>query len=340
MKKTLALFASDARPLYLDDIFRSLSLPEGYILKFRYNLEFISDCLMVNLKELIGQDIVIFFAQGNTINKPKEDRNIKNISIRNGEISDIIYEEKLELVSFFVKLKDFADYDIRITNENKAFLPPYKFVTEISVDEGKNTRWIDRVDAVKDFFEKALFMNLSEMLDSNYKKITPSISTNNQESFYELNEEKEYSMKLLCYDTSEGDYNYDVNCCSKYITVEKPYNTSVKSDKDVVKVSLSTHTIDIEKIMSNVKLLSISPKTTYETSLKIYVARESKKYLRLLCYSTLASLGLIITQIIVKIVSSSTDIISALKTYFVPIIISCLLIGFSSVKFYKFFNKK
>jgi hypothetical protein len=82
MKKFLGFFSSDARPLYTEDIYRVLALPQKSIIHFRYDQKYVADDIITNLQSLVGNEGVVFFLTGNDLSKNPEERIISTHSIR------------------------------------------------------------------------------------------------------------------------------------------------------------------------------------------------------------------------------------------------------------------
>ena len=61
MQNLIGFFSSDARPLYKEDVYRTLALPEKSIIHFRYNQKYVQDGIVSNINDYIGKLGVIFF---------------------------------------------------------------------------------------------------------------------------------------------------------------------------------------------------------------------------------------------------------------------------------------
>jgi hypothetical protein len=337
----IGFFSSDARSLYLDDVYRVLALPNGYTIKFRYQKQYITDSLVNDLNKIRDKEGIVFFTQGNDIKLDKEKRPIQNFSLRKVIVKDILDDENTQLVYFYLSLGDFVDYNINI--ENKENLPPYKFVSEISGSFGTTTKWIDRVEQIKQYFGNVLFLNASGFIDKSGKEAPICYSPEIKESYYNLYDESEYSVKIMAYepkyDDSKGNNAFDIEQDMKYITINKPKKLSIGAVKDFTTINITTHTLDINQAVSYFKIFTESSDSNhiYDILLKVYLNRKKNKSMIFGALSLAAAFGLFLGQFATRL----TNVQGVSKVSIVLLMLfASAIIGFASTSLYKYFNKK
>ncbi len=129
----------------------ALALPAGYILHFRYPQQYVQPEILTNLASIVNQQGIIFYVSGNDTSKAPDQRQLTLFPIRSVLIRDVAIDQNIGSIHFYLEMGAFADATPHSAT-NKAILPPTLFVSRISVDEGPNIKWINRVDAVKSHF--------------------------------------------------------------------------------------------------------------------------------------------------------------------------------------------
>jgi len=143
-QQIIALFSSDARELYKVDVYRAAALPAGYILHFRYQRKYIQPELLSRIGSLRGARGIVFFVSGNDLSKPSDEQTLAFHSLRTVIVRDVDEDLTINTFHFYLELADFVDSTIH-AGTAASLLPPKAFVSEITVDEGPNKQWLDRV---------------------------------------------------------------------------------------------------------------------------------------------------------------------------------------------------
>ena len=105
------------------------------------------------------------------------------------------------LIHFYLKLKDFKDYEIQLNQESIS--PPVKFATELDLIDGKAKQWHEIIDSIKGSFKDLLMYKFNFTEDKYQTEIEPKFDIAKSESFYLLEDESSYSLNIAFYDTSE-----------------------------------------------------------------------------------------------------------------------------------------
>ncbi|GAA5522404.1 hypothetical protein LQ318_11695 [Aliifodinibius salicampi] len=245
-KKVIALFSSDYRDLYKGDIFRVLCLPKNYIIEFRYRKEHLDQDILskINGDELIDRDSIIFFVSGNDSNLTKEERlrNIEFHPIRKAEIKEIYYDENVEIVNFYLKLKDFTDKDYHPKTDEKD-LPIYKMVSALTLKDVPEKSWINRVKDIEKEFNDSLFFHINSVRDGDKIK-EPKYSSNNRSSYYQLQDGKNYQLDLSCYDPKSGS-KLDVSYSSDDMKIHSSNGFIIDAIRKTMILDLKTNSLDV-----------------------------------------------------------------------------------------------
>jgi hypothetical protein len=341
-REIIALFSSDARELYKGDIFRVLALPHNYTIHFRYRSGYFQDDLLRGLNSLIGKEGVIFYAVGNDLTKPKEQRVITLHSIRNVIIKDIQHDPDLDLINFYLELGDFCDCKPHQATSPQ-LLPPYLSVSRIQVDDGPNKSWIDRVTSVNDKFDNTLFYLIRSVKHAG-EKLEPKYSSEDKESFYELNDEREYQVQLSFFDPTEGQLGINIENTNELVQLIVPPGHKVGAPRDTTIFNLYTHTLPTERSIGFSRLFGHSSVPSNDllipldlrVELRWHVIRGMGRILLFGFFSALAGLGLFGVSIVTKDFSN----LSMGPLNVILLLISLGLIGLAAGLLYKVFNKK
>lgn len=149
--KILALFSSDARELYKADAYRVLALPSGYSIQLRYKRKYIDGATLAQIQQLQGRQGIVFFVSGNDTGKPEDARSLSLTSLRAFEVLEVAEDTKIETFNFYVKLGNFIDATPHSATSAQ-LLPPRAFVSELTVEEGPNNAWLNRVTSICSHF--------------------------------------------------------------------------------------------------------------------------------------------------------------------------------------------
>lgn len=332
MQNLIGFFSSDARPLYKEDIYRTLALPGNSIIHFRYNQKYIQNDIVRNYKEHIGKLGVIFFVTGNDLTKEEKDRNIEYHSIRKVTTKDILISKDTGYFHFYLELNDFIDCDLSINN-------PDKFVTRIAINEGIKHSWLERVEAVKDHFDDILFFKY-ELFSKNNKLISPIYSKLNNDAIFHIDDEKEYKLSFSFYDKLQGKSSLNIedsNCMDVYYKECSNIGTLI----DNRSFKLMTHIVSQNKTPSVLRI-SPDPSDNIKDGLKYEVVsffEIHKRRFNTIIFGVISSfvfIAIILTQIIGVHIKSGKPLCEIICLCVAAVI----LFGFSVSLLFHRFNKK
>lgn len=341
--KTIAFFSSDFRQLYKSDVYRSLALPKGYIIHFRYQKKYIEEHLLEEIltdighsnSKIINQEGIIFFTSGTDPEISEKNRTSKNISIRQVKILKYECGKNTDLIHFYLELGDFVN--LRLTNVDEG---PVKFVSRIDVNQPMiKCIWTDRVEEIKESFIGALFVNVDSINDSKGQNINPRIKDNSKNSLYELIDDKEYSINLSFYDVSNGNNAIKLEVKNdRIIALETPGEIRIQAPMDDRSLNLTTIALDVSKSTAYLRLITsyIEKETSVqlEMVLQLNVIRRKSKSIMFGGISAFAFLALAVTNAVAKLPNIK------LHTVVILIGIMTVFFGLATAGLYSFFNKK
>ena len=225
----ICAFSSDAKPLYLADIYRALALPAGAIIHFRYKEKYVGDDILKNLKGLVGQPVIIFLTENN-----KEDTSIphKHISIRHAEVSYAEIAVDTSLFHVYLKLGCFCEKELpsNIPRVNKFF--DYRD----DLVEGNRDRWHHRVAAVKNSFPDVPLFYVKRLTRNS--RAVP-LKYEDQKGYYiPLEQGKEYQVDYSISASAQGHQVITVHeQTHAFITsLESSISTSADFDDEMFKI--------------------------------------------------------------------------------------------------------
>lgn len=240
-KKCIILFSSDATDLYKADIFRVLALPKGYTIQFRYETKYVLEELRDKPEQLKSREAVIFFLAGNDLKKAPADRVLRRYPIRSCKVTDAFLDKNTKQLILILQLDDFVNCDIDpVTSERR--IPPAAFVSEASLNDFRLSDWIDRVKAVETDFPGVLFYGIAKIVRGN-TEVPPSYDSERRLSFFNLEEESDYSIECSCYDPSGGRYPLQIRCTSEEIDLRNSFESGARARLDTKRLPLTTRTL-------------------------------------------------------------------------------------------------
>lgn len=338
-RKIIALFSSDAHPLYKADVFRALALPTGYTLQFRYKKYYLNQDILTRLgtrtDSLVNQDGCIFFVSGNDQTVPKAERQLVSCSIREVKIIDVYDDPKTEQVLFLLGMGDFVDYKI---HEDEESGPNFgKYVSDITVAKGIKNSWINRIDAIKNSFPDQLFFNINEVRKSG-EAVSPAYSAIERGGYFSVDEESTYQLPISFYDLRDGSSKLKVENLSDSLTLYSPQDFSVNAPQDTQTFSINTASLIRDNQVAFVRLGEKDSIDIYNVELKFLIERGPWKPWVFGVLTTLAAFGLLCGQLFSKKVPEIQELLTL--WHFVIGILVLLSVFFSSVFLFKLFNKK
>jgi len=183
-KEIICALSSDSRELYKADIYKTLSMPENFILHFRYKYKYVDEKILNDdIEKLKEKKVVIFFVA-------KKDDDYEYISIRKANIHHIEKSDNTELVNIYLKLGEFTNTKININN-NDILL---KYIT---CNGEEKVSWKNRIEKVRNYFDKnVIYYFIENITDKKNRKISIKFNYNSKYSYYKLKQGKEYIINL------------------------------------------------------------------------------------------------------------------------------------------------
>lgn len=338
--KKICLFSSNARSLYKRDVFRVMALPSGYTIHFRYLAKYVGLDLM-KLDSYKEKSCAIFFTWGNEL---VNQQTLVNYSLREAIIEDIRKNDDTGLVHFYLKLKDFKEFEIQANQESIA--PPTKYVSELDVEEKEVKPWHEIVSNIKSSFKDQLMYKFNLTNDSN-TEIEPKFDKAKCESYYLLEDESSYSLNIAFYDTSEPRENkyqsIKFEQSGELLKINAPSIIEIGALRDNKSFNVFTNSLNSANsftylnFISEVKNSEESVEENYNVEIQVQVEKNQNRAIKFATYSilalTCAGFG--------KILSDYVDINGNFSLRLALFIAITLIFGaLSAYKLYTLFNKK
>ncbi len=329
-KEILCAFSSNSRNLYKADIYRALSMPEGYILHFRYKSKYVDDRIKQDHTTLVGKKVYIFYA----INENGEIKEC--ISVREAIINHIEHSKDTDLYHIYMKLGEFAEAEINIENK-KIYFGYNKLLDKKSVE------WKNRIDKIKDFFDQNIIYFFIKSISKKGGKIQ-EIKNKEKYSYYELTQGQEYSLNLalanpiveigssidnsLLIETNNDDivinYFKAIELSAQYDDIEIPLFVKYSDYPNIKTYIIFKPQFEDNKIAEFISFIKIEKQKNLKRSIKFGL------------FSILALIGFFL----VKNNSQSLQIIDLNSNINFALIIGFILILCSAAGLHYYFNKK
>jgi hypothetical protein len=243
-EKRVALFSSDATDLYRGDVFRVLALPEICTIQFRYPKKYVQKAFRDAPETLISRQATIFFVGGNDLKIAFNERKLVSIPVRSCVIKESLIDANSDQLLLILELGQFIECAVdNITNP--ADLPPQTFVSEIDVDQIRNSSWIERVKKVEGYFPNTLFYHLQSIFAAGVS-VLPKYSSNRRRSFYELIEETEYALECTCYDRTGGNIPLEIESKSQELVFLNPFEGGTRAHSDTQRILMTTRSLQTQ----------------------------------------------------------------------------------------------
>lgn len=343
MEKDLVLFSSDSSDLYKWDIFKSLVLPNKYVIHYRYKKIYITTNIISEYKNLINKDGIIFFAKGNDLKIPKDERNVELISIRRVIIKDISEDNKTNSLNFYLELGEFCDCS-PIDGTDATELPPNHFVTLINLCEGPNPEWIKRVQAIQDDFPGTIFY-LINALKHKDEEIKPNYSSETKRTYYNISDEDNYVMNISIFNPTRE--NIRLNSTSRSDLIETTISdtetpvASIDTKEEIITTHSLTQKCALEwlrisqKNFSEKKESESTHQSNSQVEIWFNIKRKRTKVQLFGFLSALAATGVLGTTIATR----NPPLFDGMWPWVITAG-SILLIGVVAARFFDLFNKK
>jgi hypothetical protein len=247
-EEALTLVGSDSRDLYKTNIFRALALPKGYIWQYRYRRSWIHGDIITNLKSLVGQQAVLFFATGNDQAVPEDQRILTYHPIRQVVVRDVVDDLLLGIVHFFLEMGDFANVTPH-PNTPTTKLSPKCLVTRVTMQDIPALNWADRVKKLAVHFPNQLFFHVVSVKKGG-KTIQPEYSEYDRSARYHLTEETGYQVEISFYDPKGGTTGLAVDNSNTEALLNVPSAHYLGTELDTTTFPLQTHTLERKQLLA------------------------------------------------------------------------------------------
>ena len=211
--QTIVFFSSDATNLYKNDIYRCVSLPIGYCVRFRYLSKYLwagvpdqpSSEHHEQVKEkcdaLVGKEGLVCFVSGNK-GQDVNENDLKFHCLRRVKVLSCFWEEELDEFNFILELRGFETGQI---DRQQGEVPPDSWVGRLDVRDKKKCKWINAVKSIEPHFPETLFFYLKSVKDEGTGDVLrPAFLSDRQHSHFELADGSSYVLQCVFYDPT-GD---------------------------------------------------------------------------------------------------------------------------------------
>lgn len=283
---TLLAYSSNSRDIYKADIYRALSLPNGYIMHFRYKGKYVQDSILKD--ENLEKNVLIIFTESSSLSK-----STNNVAIRFASVTKTEYSEATEVFHLYMKLEDFCDIETHAIPYDKK--PPSHYLCEIDEDSLKpltsKSNWKNRIDALNGSFSPRIYFHLESITQSN-KLISPKSHITQKNSYYELKYGSEYfiNLKLANPDGSEHTIELVHDESSICTSVTNPIRTSLQYDD--LEIPTSIRLLQENKQICTLKFLPMNDNTEIKEYSSVIEMRLKKSKFSAFLFGVFASLGL------------------------------------------------
>lgn len=319
MEKRVIFFSSDARKVYKDDIYRVLSLPDSYVIEFRYSYRHIADEIKTNLDSMKNETALIFHSY---------DSNTKFKSVREVVIKDI--KKESDMVFFYLSLKGFVDYDLEEIMETEKLS---KFVDILNVKNKNRDNFYTIVDNLTDSFKDNVFFNIREVCDKKGKALISKYDEVIKESYYEIEEENGYSINIEFYNFDSNEDSFKIESAITEMNIPQNRIISLDGNRNIEKIKILTKSINIKEIDGCLNFCNYNLDDNKEKSrivpINIRIKRKTNRAISIAIGTTMASLAIF-----------SGQYISRQNIVWYYLLIPSLISGFSAYYLYEKLNKK
>lgn len=220
------LISSSGRRLYQEDVFNSISLPNNYVIQYRYDLNYLDDEIKkgINYGGIICESKLETYFKNkkcilsylNLIEEESEKDNYSLCFFRSGTIKEVIFNSKINRLLLYIELQDY----ISLENSNSKYIneviEKFKLTSTCVYDLVSNNEIINEIKKVE-FYEMAekiidllpvnLIFSINLKKKINYsvtreysKTITPKIDLSTNLTRYELTNRSNYFFEIITYE--------------------------------------------------------------------------------------------------------------------------------------------
>ncbi|MDO6672139.1 hypothetical protein [Cobetia amphilecti] len=284
---TLLAYSSNSRDIYKADIYRALSLPNGYIMHFRYKGKYVQDSILSN--ENSRKHVMIIFTEASSLGE-----STNNVAIRSAIVTKTEYSEATEVFHLYMKLQDFCDIKTQSIPDDKK--PPEYYLSEIDKDYLKpltsQSNWKKRIDILNGSFSPKIYYHLESITQSN-NIISPKSHITQKNSYYELTYGNEYfiNLKIANPDGSEHTIELKHDESSICTSVTNPIRTSLQYDD--LEIPTSIRLLQEHKQICTLKFLPMNGDSEIKEYSSVIEMRLKKSKRSAVLFGAFASLGLL-----------------------------------------------
>lgn len=243
MKEYIGAFSSDYRDLYKADIYKVLSMPDDFIIHFRYKFKYVENDILDNLKKYIGKNVIIFHSINNTTTSVS-----KNISVRKAKLINAEKSIETGLFHAYLQLSSFCNIIIE-SETDQDLTPPSKFFSTIKCNELKSGHnWYEKISEFKDYYPDHCFYNIKSIETIKGCKQNVKISNDKKGCFYCLNHGKKYLAKLSIANPNSNKCKLEFKSSSDDISANmlNPIIVTAQFDDITVPIYLKSLNVSVE----------------------------------------------------------------------------------------------
>lgn len=303
MSKYISFFGSNARKLYVQNIYQALTLPSKSVIQYRYQTKYVSQDILKYKNEYINKKGLIFYYYNPEL-KDVYKGTIDNcktsiaIPIREVRIIDIQINEEIDQINFYLELNEFIRVeDYKINNEEDVKLLKDTFVKELTFKHRKLMTWKEKIHEVKDYFGEIQFFYINN-IKMKGKKASNHLVYDKEEyrTNLTLYEDSSYIFDFLTYDKTAGEAPIKIETEETYIKANNSLETgTILNSKRIV---FFTRTMDFKRDSSFIKFES--DKSGFPVTLTVNLKKRRSKSL----FFALASSILFISFPIVNLIAN------------------------------------
>ena len=324
----IGFFSSDSRKLYLDDVIKAISYPEGYIIQFRYRKKHIAQCYHDNLDSLVGDSGVIICTTGNDLGQENPDLN--HHPVRMVEVVNVIDHNDTDRVYFYLKLLGFCAAESTIPDDKSKL-----FVKNID-QKIINSRFIDVVERLNLQKYTSLFTILGCYPIKGTEPLKLQVADDKKSSSYILDDEREYKFDVALY-SKDGTGKCRFESSDNLIVFDNNYEESIGTIVDRRTNIFHTNSLTIEKYASSISVL-VEDESVDQIRIPIStcIQRKTHKAFKFACFSSMSLVG-------ISVGTKAFDLIKVQASRGCGILLalaSLILVFIATYSLYKFFNKK
>lgn len=334
MENIIGFIGSNFRNLYVEDIYRLIALPEGYVIHYRYQDKYIDKDLLSKLKDVKNEQGIVFYYYNPKYSKGyigtiKDCKEEIIFPIRKVIIRDIDVNDEIGQVNFFLELKEFVEIDLYRPNELIEF-PKNKgsFVFELVIPKTTKISWLSKVEVIKDYFKDIKFFHIKDILGKEKRSIT--YDEYEKRTSITLMDESTYVFEILTYDKTEGESQINIINDENYININDRLEKGTKVNSK--KLTVETRPIDFKKNSTRLEFNDETESNQFSVNISVKIKKKLIKSVYFGIMSAIVLFGFQFSTLYIRGLLSYKSVIVLLV---ISSIISLCLAGL-----HRFFNKK